>query len=288
VRIARFRADGRIRLGVVEGDQIADLGDVDGFPADVGDLLASGRLGEVADAAANAPWLALVDVELLAPIAQPPSFLAIGLNYADHVIESGMTKPAAPIVFAKQVTCVIGPNSPIEVPDEAPTLVDYEGELGIVIGTRCRRVKAADAHSVIAGYLVVNDVSVRDWQKATQTMMMGKSWDTHGPTGPWLVTADEIADPHDLRIRTWVDDELRQDASTAQMITNCYELVEHLSTAFTLLPGTIIATGTPAGVGFVMDPPRCLDPGSTVRIEIEHIGTLENRCVSTSDLAALG
>ena len=111
-------------------------------------------------------------------------------------------------------------------------------------------------------------------------MTMGKSWDTHGPIGPWLVTTDEITDPHDLRIRTWVDDDLRQDASTAQMINNCWELIEHISTAFTLLPGTIIATGTPAGVGFVMDPPRCLSPGSTVRIEIESIGTIENPVIA--------
>jgi 2-keto-4-pentenoate hydratase/2-oxohepta-3-ene-1,7-dioic acid hydratase in catechol pathway len=162
----------------------------------------------------------------------------------------------------------------------APTLVDYEGELGVVIGTRCRNVKADDAHAVVAGYLIVNDVSVRDWQRASPTMTMGKSWDTHGPIGPWLVTHDEVTDPHKLRIRTWVDDDLRQDASTELMITNCWELIEFLSTAFTLLPGTIIATGTPAGVGFVMDPPRCLDPGMRVRIEIDGIGAIENPVVA--------
>jgi 2-keto-4-pentenoate hydratase/2-oxohepta-3-ene-1,7-dioic acid hydratase in catechol pathway len=166
------------------------------------------------------------------------------------------------------------------VPTVAPTLVDYEGELGVVIGSRCRNVSVERAHEVVAGYLIVNDVSVRDWQKASPTMTMGKSWDTHGPTGPWLVTADEIPDPHDLRIRTWVDDDLRQDASTKLMITNCWELIAFLSTAFTLLPGTIIATGTPAGVGFVMKPPRCLDPGMHVRIEIEGIGTIDNPVVA--------
>ena len=166
------------------------------------------------------------------------------------------------------------------MPTVAPDWVDYEGELGIVIGTRCRGVSLADAPSVVAGYVIVNDVSVRDWQRATPTMTMGKSWDTHGPTGPWLVSADEIGDPHDLAIHTWVDGDLRQDASTKQMITNCWELIAHISTAFTLLPGTIIATGTPAGVGMAMNPPRCLKAGSTVRIEIDRIGVLENPVVA--------
>ena len=213
-------------------------------------------LGAVARTAGSAPRLALDAVKLEAPIAQPPTFLAIGLNYADHVAESSMTKPEAPVVFNKQVTCVVGPGDGIEVPTVAPDWVDYEGELGVVIGTRCRNVSAADAPSVVAGYLIVNDVSVRDWQRASPTMTMGKSWDTHGPTGPWLVSADEVGDPHDLGIRTWVDGDLRQDASTKQMITDCWDLIAHLSTAFTLLPGTIIATGTPAGVGIAMDPPR--------------------------------
>jgi 2-keto-4-pentenoate hydratase/2-oxohepta-3-ene-1,7-dioic acid hydratase in catechol pathway len=184
------------------------------------------------------------------------------------------------VVFNKQITCVIGPGDGIEVPTVAPDWVDYEGELGVVIGTRCRNVSIADAPAIVGGYLIVNDVSVRDWQRATPTMTMGKSWDTHGPIGPWLVSADEVGDPHDLGIRTWVDGDLRQDASTKQMITNCWELIAHLSTAFTLLPGTIIATGTPAGVGFVMDPPRCLKAGSTVRIEIDKLGALENPVIA--------
>ncbi len=283
MKIARFNHGGQVRLGVVTGDEIADLGGHPDIPTDVGDLLSrDGVAGfaAVRAAAEQAPRLALADVRLLAPIAQPPNFLAIGLNYAAHVEESGMNKPTVPVVFNKQITCVTGPFDPIEIPTVAPTLVDYEGELGVVTGPRCRNVPAESAKDVIAGYLVVNDVSVRDWQRATPTMTMGKSWDTHGPIGPWFVTADEVADPHDLRIRTWVDDELRQDASTALMLTNCYEIIAHLSTAFTLLPGTIIATGTPAGVGFVMNPPRCLNPGSRVRVEIDGIGTIDNPCVA--------
>ena len=275
MKIARFTEGGRTRLGIVEGEEIVDAGDA--MPSDVGALIVSGLLSSFAASGARLP---LTSVRLEAPIVQPPEFLAIGLNYSAHVAESGMKKPDMPVVFNKQVTCVTGPFDPIEVPAVAPTRVDYEGELGVVIGTRCREVKVDDAPSVVAGYLVVNDVSVRDWQMATPTMTMGKSWDTHGPIGPWLVTPDEVGDPHDLGIRTWVNDELRQDASTGQMITNCWELIAFLSTAFTLLPGTIIATGTPAGVGFVMDPPRCLDPGMRVRIEIDRVGTIDNPVVA--------
>ena len=262
-------------------DEIIDVGTADpSLPSDLGPLLAGPGLASVAGTASSAPRLALSAVQLEAPIAQPPTFLAIGLNYADHVAESGSQRPAVPVVFNKQVTCVVGPGAGIEVPTVAPKWVDYEGELGVVIGTRCRNVSIDDAPSVVAGYLIVNDVSVRDWQRATPTMTMGKSWDTHGPIGPWLVSADEVGDPHDLTIHTWVDGDLRQDASTKQMITNCWELIAHLSTAFTLLPGTIIATGTPAGVGFAMDPPRCLDAGSTVRIEIDKLGVLENPVIA--------
>jgi 2-keto-4-pentenoate hydratase/2-oxohepta-3-ene-1,7-dioic acid hydratase in catechol pathway len=159
-------------------------------------------------------------------------------------------------------------------------MVDYEGELAFVIGRRCRHVSAADAPSVIAGYTIVNDVSVRDWQMRTQTKTMGKSFDTHGPIGPWVVTADEIPGPQDLRIRTWVNDDLRQDAKTDDLIFDCYEMVEHLTTAFTLEVGDVIATGTPAGVGMAMDPPGWLVPGDNVRIEIEGIGVLENPVVA--------
>ncbi|HVE19398.1 MAG TPA: fumarylacetoacetate hydrolase family protein [Ilumatobacteraceae bacterium] len=283
MKIARFTEGGNTRLGIVatDTDEIIDVGTADpSLPTDVGVLLATGSLADVARTASSAQRIALSAVQLEAPIAQPPTFLAIGLNYADHVAESGMDKPKAPVVFNKQITCVVGPGAGIEVPTVAPKWVDYEGELGVVIGTRCRNVSVDDAPSVVAGYLIVNDVSVRDWQRATPTMTMGKSWDTHGPTGPWLVSPDEVGDPHDLSVRTWVDGDLRQDASTKQMITNCWELIAHLSTAFTLLPGTIIATGTPAGVGFVMDPPRCLNPGSTVRIEIDKLGVLENPVIA--------
>ena len=160
-------------------------------------------------------------------------------------------------------------------------LLDYEGELAVVIGTRCRHVPEDRAHEVIAGYTITNDVSVRDWQVRTPTMTMGKSFDTHGPLGPWIVTGDELGDPHDLRLRTYVNDELRQDSNTGEMIYNCFQQVAHLSQAFTLEPGDVIATGTPAGIGAVRQPfpEGLLKVGDVVRIEIDGIGELRNTVV---------
>jgi 2-keto-4-pentenoate hydratase/2-oxohepta-3-ene-1,7-dioic acid hydratase in catechol pathway len=203
------------------------------------------------------------------------------LNYAAHAAESQTPKPAVQLWFNKQSTCVVGPDDAIEIPSVS-SMVDYEGELAFVIGQRCRHVAAADAAPVIAGYTILNDVSVRDWQRASPTMTMGKSFDTHGPMGPVMVTADELGDPHHLRLRTWVNGELRQDATTDDLIYNVWQQVEHLSTVFTLEPGDVISTGTPAGVGMAMDPPQWLTAGDTVRIEIEGIGVLENPVVAAS------
>jgi 2-keto-4-pentenoate hydratase/2-oxohepta-3-ene-1,7-dioic acid hydratase in catechol pathway len=281
MKIARFTHGGSTRLGVVVGPDIADVGRADpSLPTDVGALLTDGWLDRVQPIVGSAPRLPLDEVRLEAPIVRPPEFLAVGLNYQLHVAESGMEKPDVPVVFNKQVTCVTGPFDPIVIPAAAPDHVDYEGELAIVVGKTCRAVPRTEALGVVAGYLVANDVSVRDWQMRSPTMTMGKSWDTHGPIGPWLVTADEIPDPQDLRIRTWVDDDLRQDESTKAMIHDCAELIEHLSTAFTLLPGTVIATGTPEGVGMAMKPPGFMHAGDTVRIEIDGLGVLENPVVA--------
>jgi 2-keto-4-pentenoate hydratase/2-oxohepta-3-ene-1,7-dioic acid hydratase in catechol pathway len=276
MRVARFEHAGTVATGVVLGDEMADLGPVDPIT-----LL---RAGPVATAAAaeGVPRLPFADVRLLAPIPRPPKFLAIGLNYADHIAEAGMQAPEFPVFFNKQTTCVIGPDDPIHVP-RVSSFVDYEGELGVVIGRRCRHVPAARAHEVIAGYTIVNDVTVRDWQFKAPTMTIGKSFDTHGPIGPWVVTADEIADPQDLRIRTWVNDELMQDASTKEMIFDCAQQIETLSTSFTLEPGDLIATGTPAGVGIVRQPAVFLQPSDTVRIEIEGIGSLTNPVIAEPD-----
>ena len=158
-------------------------------------------------------------------------------------------------------------------------MVDYEGELAMVIGPRCRHVPAERAFDVVAGFTIVNDVSVRDWQWRVPTFTMGKSFDSHAPCGPELVTIDELGDPGDLGLQTWVNDELRQDSRTSDLIFGCREMIEYLTTAFPLEPGTIIATGTPAGVGSGFDPPRFLAAGDVVRIAIEGIGELVNPVV---------
>lgn len=221
----------------------------------------------------------LNQVKLLAPVLRPGKFLGIGLNYADHISETGRDKPEYPTFFTKQSSCVIGHGEAIQVPGVSDK-VDYEGELAFVIGARCKHVPVERAHEVIAGFTICNDVTVRDWQQRTPTWTLGKSFDTHGPMGPWLVTADEIADPHNLILKTWVDDELRQNANTGEMIFNCYEMVAYLTQAMTLEPGDVISTGTPAGVGVKMKPRGYLKPGQTVRIEIEGIGTLVNPVIA--------
>jgi 2-keto-4-pentenoate hydratase/2-oxohepta-3-ene-1,7-dioic acid hydratase in catechol pathway len=291
MRLATFTNAGTRRIGVVTDDGVVDLAQAaPSLPRDMIGLLAGGSdaLGMARAAAARrGPRVALADVTLDAPVPRPPKFLAIGLNYADHVKESGLDAPPFPVFFNKQSTCVVGPSAPIHLP-RVSALLDYEGELAFVIGRRCRHVPAARAAQVIAGYTIVDDVSVRDWQLRTPTMTMGKSFDTHGPMGPWLVTPDEVGDPHALELKTWVNGELRQHSNTRQLIFDCFAQVEHLSTAFTLEPGDVVTTGTPAGVGGAMKPPRFLVAGDVVRIEIDRLGTLENRVVAEPESTAIG
>ncbi len=220
----------------------------------------------------------LADVKLNAPIPRPGKYLGISLNYADHITETGAEQPKYPSFFTKQSSCVIGHGDFIHLPKVSDKL-DYEGELAFVIGKRCRHVPVDKAHQVIAGFTIANDVSVRDWQARSATMMIGKSFDTCGPLGPWIVTSDEVVDPHQLSIKTWIDDELRQDGNTQQMIFNCYEMVAYLSPAMTLEPGDVITTGTPSGVGVKMQPRGYMKPGQTVRIEIDGIGILSNSVI---------
>jgi 2-keto-4-pentenoate hydratase/2-oxohepta-3-ene-1,7-dioic acid hydratase in catechol pathway len=277
MKLASIRQDDAVRVVAVVDDEIVDIATVaPQLPRSMVRLLEAGpsALAEVRRAIdSGSGRRSLKGVTFAPPIARPPKFLAIGLNYPEHVAETGGSRPEFPMFFNKQSTCVIGPGDPIHRP-RVSTLLDYEGELGVVIGRRCRHVPRERAHEVIAGYVVVNDVTVRDWQMKAPTMTIGKSFDTHGPIGPWLVTADELRDPHTLRLRTWVNDELRQDANTSEMLFDCFEQIATLTTAFTLEPGDVIATGTPSGVGVMQG--KFLVPGDVVRIEIEGIGTLSN------------
>lgn len=289
MRLATF-TDGRgSRIGVVEGSEVIDVGAVaPDLPMDMTALLALGKEGldAVARAVPRAPRLALGSVRLRAPVPRPGKFLAVGLNYADHIREIGAPVPELPSCFAKMSTCINGPYDPVHRPRVSDTL-DYEGELGFVIGRRCRHVPRDRAREVIAGYVVVDDFTVRDWVARTPQVVIPKSFDTHGPFGPWLVTADEVGDPHGLTIRTWVNGELRQDSTTDQMAFDCFDLVAYLSQAMTLEPGDVVATGTPYGVGEGLHPKRYLQPGDVVKVEIERLGFLENRIVDEPEDTAV-
>ena len=280
MRLCRFQEDGRARLGLVVGEEVADLSAADPeLPPEPARALDAAGASQLAELAAGAERRPLSELDLLSP-ATPRKYLAIALNYADHIAESGMEAPEVPMFFNKQVSCVVGPGADIHRP-RVSEMLDYEGELAIVIGRRCRHVPVESAHEAIAGYTIANDVSVRDWQLRAMTMTIGKSFDTHGPLGPWLVTGDELGDPQALGIRTFVNDEQRQDGNTSEMVFDCFEQVSHLSEAFTLEPGDVIATGTPAGVGLGRQPFReyLLHDGDTVRVEIERIGELVNTVV---------
>ncbi|MNQ89391.1 Ureidoglycolate lyase [compost metagenome] len=289
MKIATFTHGGKTRIGKVLDDEILDLSQVcPGLPTEMVSFLAAGEEAmEAARRASGRPGAIypLRAVRLQAPVQSPRKFLAVGFNFHDHVEEvrrvpalKDLQIPEVPVFFNKQVTCINGPFDGIELP-KASSQLDYEVEILVVIGKRCRHVSQADAHKVIAGYCVLNDVSVRDWQRASPTMTMGKSFDTHGPIGPWLTTSDEVDPDKGLWLRTWVNGELRQDGNTRDMVRSVARQIEYLSTAFTLEPGDLIATGTPAGVGVLMSPQQFLKVGDVVRVEVEGLGSIENTVV---------
>jgi acylpyruvate hydrolase len=217
---------------------------------------------------ASGPDFALADVTLLAPVPQPRAIFGIGLNYASHAAEQGMQPPEHPIVFMKLPSSSAPPNGPVRCPPVVQRL-DYEGELAIVMG----------AGGEIAGYAVADDVSARDLQRREPQWTRAKGADGFCPWGPWVTTADEVRDPEDLRLRTWVDGELRQDSRTSDLIFGCRALVDFIAETCTLAPGDLILTGTPSGVGMSMDPRRFLAAGAVVRIEIESLGAIEHPIV---------
>ena len=224
------------------------------------------------------PDLPLAAATLLAPVPRPGKIMAIGLNYADHVEESGMARPTDQLWFTKVSTSANGPFAPIDLPKVSSAL-DYEAELAFVIGKRCRHVTREQAPGVIFGYCAANDVSVRDWQLRTSQFVVGKSFDTHAPFCPWIVKSDELGDPNQLGIRCFVNGEKRQDSNTRHLIFDCFDEIVHLSQAMTLEPGDVILTGTPGGVGFGFKPPKTLVAGDVVRVEIDRIGAIENKVV---------
>jgi 2-keto-4-pentenoate hydratase/2-oxohepta-3-ene-1,7-dioic acid hydratase in catechol pathway len=286
--IARFTHEGHTRLGKISAGRILDLSvAAPDLPRTLADLLAAGpaALERVRGLAPGQHDLGVEEVRLEAPLPEASKFLAIGMNYRQHAAEvarAGGTPPTGQMWFNKQVSCITGPFDAIVRPRVSAQL-DYEVELGVVIGRRCRHVAAQNAAAVIGGYLVCNDVSIRDWQRASPTITLGKSFDSHGPTGPWLALAEEIADPHALGLRMLVNGELRQQANTDDMIHSIFAQIAHLSTVMTLMPGDILATGTPSGVGVLRNPPTFLQAGDIVRAEIDCIGYIENRVVNEAD-----
>jgi ureidoglycolate lyase len=283
MKLATFQAAGTPQLGVVVDGQIVPLNSAaPGLPSDMIGLIAAWpqvepEIRRLADAGAGA--LPLDQVRLLAPIRRPGKIMAIGLNYADHIAESKMGAPEHQVWFSKAPTCANGPYDPIQVPKVSAAL-DYEAELVAVIGQGGRHIGRDAAPGAVFGYCCGNDATERAWQHRTPQWVLGKSFDTHAPFGPWITTADEVPDPHVLAIRCLVNGEVRQNSNTRHLVFNVWDQIEHLSKAMTLEPGDLIFTGTPGGVGAAMKPMQFLKDGDHVRIEIEGLGAIDNPCAA--------
>lgn len=279
MKLARFTTGGAAELGAVEGDRVVAL---TGLAADMTDLIArwstleSGARRMAKDAAHS---FALKDVKLLAPIAKPGKVMAIGLNYADHIAETGAQKPEHQTWFAKMGNAINGPFDDVVIPRLSRS-TDYEAELVAVIGAGGKHISKADAPRALFGYCCGNDVTEREWQRRTSQWIVGKSCDGFAPIGPWIVTADEVGDPHALGIRCLVNGETRQDSNTSHLIFNIWDQIAFLSEAMTLDPGDLLFTGTPNGVGMAMKPPQFLKAGDRIRVEIDKVGAIEAKCVT--------
>jgi 2-keto-4-pentenoate hydratase/2-oxohepta-3-ene-1,7-dioic acid hydratase in catechol pathway len=294
MQLISFTRDGQIRTGAIEGmadplmNRAIDLNAADPrLPADMLQLLRGGdELLDLARAVVQnvspQQWLEIAGSQLLAPVPNPGKIICIGLNYRDHAAEGGVAAPAEPVVFAKLSNTVNGPYHPIRLPS-ATEQIDYEGELGVVLGKTCKGVKEADALDYVAGYLAVNDVSARDVQHRNGQWVLGKSPDGFAPMGPALVTADEVGDPQQLDLQTRIGDEVLQSSNTRQMIFPVARLISFISEFVTLEPGDVIATGTPEGVGGARTPPRWLRAGETVRVEFPKLGSLANLMLAPDD-----
>lgn len=313
MRLLTFAVDGRVGVGLEIGGYVVDLAAgfavlesqaPTGLPAPPTDMRSFLEAGDRAIQAASLVSEFMLDslahgrmvgfageprtlyetheVEMLAPIANPHKMLFLGLNYSEHAAETGKMMTSVPTVFAKFDNTIIGPGQPIVLPRAAPDHVDLEAELAVIIGRPAKHVPLNEALRYVAGYTVINDVSARDLQGQQTQWVMGKTPDTFCPMGPYLVTADDVADPHSLAIRSWLNGRLMQDSNTRNLIFNVPYLVHYFSQFVTLAPGDVIATGTPPGVGYVRRPPVYLRPGDVVRIEIEDVGVLENPVIAES------
>lgn len=302
MRLVTFVADGTVSLGALLGDWVLDLarasraleGNPSPLPAAMRSFLEAGeRAWEVAAGLVELVEKRLVEGErdelikkrllypkagarLKAPILEPQKIIAVGLNYIDHCREQGLKPPREPVIFAKYPSAIIGPGEPITWPAGLTEQVDYEAELAVIIGRRARAVPEARTFEYIAGYTILNDISARDLQLVDKQWVRAKSLDTFCPLGPALVSKDEVGDPHRLRIRCYLNGELVQDSTTANLIFDIPYLISFLSRAFTLVPGDIIATGTPGGVGIFRKPPVFLKAGDLVEVEVERLGILHN------------
>lgn len=274
MRLCAFEAGGDLRTGVIDGEAVIDMGPAG--PDGLRGLLAGGpaALSRLTEGQGARPTRPLTEIRLRAPFPAPRNFLAVGLNYRAHARDMGRPIPDRPACFSKLSGAVAGPGDTVVRPAGFSTL-DYEGELGVVIGRRCRSVPRTEAMDVVAGYVIVNDFSIREIL-APDRLALAKGCDGFAPVGPWLTTADAVDVAEGLRLRTWVDDELRQDASTGDMIFGIDELIEVFSHGVTLHPGDIISTGSPGGSANAFAPPRYLQPGQSVVVEIAGLGRLSN------------
>jgi 2-keto-4-pentenoate hydratase/2-oxohepta-3-ene-1,7-dioic acid hydratase in catechol pathway len=283
MKIVTFRRDDESwpEVGIVRGDEIIALGAncptptalIENWPVATGPIL------EYLDKPPAEAKLAFSKVKLLAPIPKPPKLICVGLNYRDHAIESNMEIPKVPTIFNKFSTSIIGPGDQIVLPktSEKP---DYEAEFAFVIGQGGRHIPADKWRDHVFGYTIINDVSARDYQMATTQWLMGKTFDTFCPMGPWIVTADEIEDPHNLDIKMTINGEVLQNSNTRELIFRIPDLIAYLSSVMTLESGDIVSTGTPAGVGLGHKPPRWLKPGDECVVTISGIGELRNPVVA--------
>jgi 2-keto-4-pentenoate hydratase/2-oxohepta-3-ene-1,7-dioic acid hydratase in catechol pathway len=276
--LTKSSSEAKPRPGVLVGeDQVGDLGAL-GF-ASLASVIEGGSAALTRVAGARLALTPLSEVKLLAPIQRPNKLICVGLNYRDHAAETGAVIPEVPTIFNKFPTAIIGPGEPIVLP-KVSTSPDYEAEFAFVIGRGGRHIAEADWRSHVFGYTIVNDVSARDYQRATTQWLMGKTFDTFAPMGPWIVSQEEISDPHNLSVRMVINGETLQNGNTSQLIFDIPRLIAFLSSVFTLEPGDVVSTGTPAGVGAARKPPRWLLPGDDVAVQIQNIGELRNPVVA--------